>query len=64
MLAGCASSAMPSTVDQASLLHRCRPLATPADGTAAELLRWGVDTALAYRECDDRHDMFVRAIRR
>ena len=46
---------------QANLRQRCPDLQLLADGTAETILRWVVDTARAYRICQDRHGRLVEA---
>jgi hypothetical protein len=64
-LTACASWAPPSTTapppPPPDLAQMCPPLARPADGTAAALLTWGVETARAYNQCAARHRALVEA---
>ena len=46
---------------QASLREPCPDLAPPADGSRAAMLRWSVNTARAYRECQAKHRRTVEA---
>jgi hypothetical protein len=46
----------------AVLLQPCPALSQPSDGTGAELLRWGVDTAMAYNACAARHRALAKAV--
>lgn len=63
MTTACALSAPPSQPPQlqASLREPCPDLAEPADGTRATILRWMVDAARMYRECQSRHRRTVQA---
>jgi hypothetical protein len=63
MLTACASSPTPSPAPalQASLREPCPDLAPPQDGSRASMLRWSVNTARAYRECQSRHRRTVEA---
>jgi len=62
-LSGCASFGLPSAQPQlqASLREPCPDLLPPVDGSRGAILRWSVDTAKAYRECQSRHRRTVEA---
>lgn len=63
MTTGCASLEQQSEPPQlqASLREPCPDLLEPADGGRATMLRWSIDTAKAYRECQSRHRRTVEA---
>jgi hypothetical protein len=64
MLMGCASLT-PQSPDAmtppANLRQPCPDLVSPADGTGGTLLRWSIDTARVYRECQNRARELVEA---
>jgi hypothetical protein len=63
MLPGCSSLPTPSAPPplQASLRQPCVQVQPPANGSRAVMLRWSVDMARAYRECQSRHRRTVEA---
>lgn len=46
----------------AGLRQPCPDLSDPVNGTAGAMLRWGVNTAKLYRECQDRHRRAVESV--
>lgn len=62
-LSGCASCPVPSVPEPppANLRQPCRDLTAPADGTGGAVLRWSVDLAKAYRDCQSRQRGLVEA---
>lgn len=63
ILTGCGHYAPPSVIEPppANLRQPCADLAMPANGSAKAVLRWSVDTAEAYRICQNRHRELVYA---
>ncbi len=61
---GCANLKPPSQdppLLQASLREPCADLMPPNGGSRAEMLRWSVETATLYRECQSKHARTVEA---
>ncbi len=63
MTMGCTSLPLQSepTPLQASLREPCADLSPPTGGSRAQILKWSVETARLYRECQSRHRRTVEA---